>query len=668
MKGFARVLRLTLRYRFTLAASVVCALAVGLLWGANIGTVYPFIEVAFKNQSLGQWVDGRIAATEEQVDRWSAEVEGLRRRLAEAPPHRRDGLRGQIAAAQVRLEAERKALSRYRWLRPYLHRYLPAAPFPTLALLVVVLLAGTALKSLFVIAHAVLVARLAELSTFDLRKLFFRRTLRMDVATFSTEGTSDLTSRFTYDMQCVVMGVQALVGKLVREPLKMFACLIGAAVICWRLLLLSLVVAPLAALAIGWLAKMLKRSNRRAMEEMAVLYNTLEESFRGIRIVKAFTMERAERRRFHYNSKTYFQKAMKIAQYDALSHPLTEMLGILTICMALLAGAWLVLQGQTHLFGIRMSMRPLLLPDLLLFYAFLAGSADPMRKLSDIFARVQRAAAASDRIYAMIDREPAVRDPVRPWPLARHRESLIFDGVDFAYSPGRLVLRGVDLQIRFGETIGVVGPSGCGKSTLLSLIPRFADPVSGEIRLDGVPIREVRIRDLRKQIGLVTQEPFLFDDTVMNNIRYGAPGASDEEVMEAARRAGAHRFIEEELPAGYQTRIGPLGGLLSGGQRQRVALARAILRNPPILLLDEATSQVDLESERLIQRALDQFVRGRTAIIVTHRLSALALADRIVVMRDGRILDVGPHDELLARCPFYSRLYQIQFEELRETA
>lgn len=229
-------------------------------------------------------------------------------------------------------------------------------------------------------------------------------------------------------------------------------------------------------------------------------------------------------------------------------------------------------------------------------------------------------------------------------------------------------LKDVELKIPERQITAFIGPSGCGKSTLANLILRFADPTEGEIRLDGVPLTEVRVRDLRGQIGLVTQDPLLFDGTVLDNIRYGSPQASVDEVIEAASRAYAHRFIESELPEGYETVVGPMGGQLSGGQRQRIALARAILRNPSILVLDEATSQVDLESENLIQQALEEFVRGRTVVLVTHRLGALALADRIAVMQDGRLVDVGAHSELLGRCDFYRRLYQIQFEELKQSA
>ena len=668
MSSFGRVVRLALKHRLTFAASVVSAVIVAVLWGGNIGALLPFLEMASENKTLQDWVDQEILRADKQAQQQEARLADLHARWAREPAERQAALASQIDLAQARLEAEQRALGRFRFLKPYVDAYVPRDRFQTLALLIGALVISTLVKNLFLMANTMVTARLSYLGTFELQQAFFARTLRMDMATFSNEGTADLMSRFTYDVQQLVNGLKALFGKLIVEPLKMIACLVCAAVICWRLLVLSLVIAPLAAWLIRWLARMLKRANRRAMEEMAQLYNTLTETFQGIKIVKAFTMEAHERRRFRDACKTCFQKAMQIAGFDALSRPAIEIMGILIICLAILAGAYLVLEEQLDLFGVQMTSRPLTWPSLLLFYALLIGAADPARKLTDVFTQLQAGAAAADRIYAQFDRLPQVRDPERPKPLGRHHRDLVFDRVDFAYQPGHPVLQDISLRIRFGETLAIVGPSGCGKSTLASLIPRFADPTAGEIRLDGVPLSDVRLRRLRSQIGLVTQDPVLFDDTVMNNIRYGTPGASDAEVIEAARRAHAHRFIETELPDGYRTVIGPLGGQLSGGQRQRIALARAILRNPAILILDEATSQVDLESERVIQTVLEEFIRDRTTIIITHRLGALVLADRIVVMRDGRILDVGTHAELLPRCDFYRRLYQIQFEGLKESA
>ena len=668
MKNFGRVLLLALAHRWTCVAAILCALGVGILWGANIGMVLPFAKIVFSGQSLDVWIDSEIESAQRDLRKELAEIERLTRQLPGASPDEERMIRSSLRSAKYRANAAENAGARYSWGKEYVAPRLPKDPFQTLVLLIGFLLLGTVLKSLFVIANSILVTRLAQLGTYELRNLFFRRTLRLDIATFGNEGVTDLMARFTHDSQNVAVGLKALLGKMVREPLQMMGCLVGAALISWRLLLLSLVIAPLAAILIRWLARMLKRANRRAMEEMARLYTTLEEALRGIKIVKSFTMERRERNRFHLNSKQYYTKAMRIARYDALAHPLIEVLGMLIIALALLAGGWLALKGETHLFGIRMSARPLDLGWLVLFYSCLLGASDPARKLSDVLTQIQRATAASDRIYAMLDREPEVRDPERPLPLPRHRRHLAFEGVEFSYTPGRPVLHDVNLKIDFGETIAIVGPSGCGKSTLASLIPRFADPDAGTIRLDGVPLGEVRLRDLRRQIGLVTQEPVLFDDTVFNNIRYGSPHATAEQVIQAAKQAHAHRFIEQELPHGYDSSVGPMGGQLSGGQRQRIALARAILRDPAILVLDEATSQIDLESEQIIQKVLERFVRGRTAVIITHRLGAMSLASRIVVMREGRIVDLGTHDELTARCQFYRRLYEIQFDGLRETA
>ena len=663
MKNLLRVLRLALQYRLTFLAAAACSLSVALLWGANIGTVFPIVEVVIRGESLQHWVDEEIEKSEKTSAEKTAEVKRIRAKLSGASAKQQADIRADISLAESRIDAERKARQNYGRAKPYIDKYLPDDPFQTVALVILFLLVGTAVKDLLLVGNNVLVARLTNLSTFQLRKQFYRRTLRLDLATFNEEGTADLMSRFTYDMPQVTVGLNVLFGKLIREPLKMIACLIGAGLICWRLMLLSLLVAPVAAVLIRWLARTLKRANRKAMEEMANIYTSLEETFRGIKIIKAFTSERQERWRFHNRSKQYYKCSMRIARYNSLSRPINEITGIAAISMALLAGAYLVLSHETHLLGIRMCERPLGVASLLLFYGMLAGVADPVRKFADVFTYIQRAVAACDRIYGRLDREPAICDPQRPVPLPPHHRELTFEGVNFAYHADRPVLEEVTLRIGFGETVALVGPNGCGKSTLANLISRFYDPTAGVVRIDGVALTDARLRDVRRQIGLVTQEILLFDDTIFNNIRYGSPQATREQVIDAARRAQAHEFIENETPDGYDTPVGTMGGRLSGGQRQRIALARAILRDPPIIILDEATSQIDLESEQAIQEVLEEFHRGRTTLMITHRMSILSLADRIVVMQSGRILDVGKHEELLARCALYRRLYQIQFEQ-----
>lgn len=664
--NFGRVVRMAIRYKFTFAASIFSALVVAVLWGANIGAVYPIVEVVLQDKTMQQWADAKIADCRKSITAKSAKLETLQAKQANAAEDRK--LRQDILNTKAEVASATRTLQTYEFAKPYIDNYLPKSPFRTLILVTALLTLGTLIKDLFLVANNVLVARLAQLATFDLRKLFYRRTLRMDLATFGEDGTADLMSRFTNDMSQVATGVDALFGKLIREPLKMIACLVFAAMISWRLLLLTMIVTPIAAVSIRWLAKMLKRANRRAMEEMALLYTTLEETFRSIKVVKAFTNEPKERKRFHNNNKSYYHRMMRIARYDSLTHPMTEVMGIVTISLAMMAGAWLILSGDTHLFGIRLSDGRMDNGSMLLFFALLAGMADPLRKMSDIFSNLQGANAASDRIFARLDREPRVRNPHQPSPFRRHHRELAFENVSYAYQPGKPVIEQINLRIAFGETIAIVGSNGCGKSTLTNLVPRFDDPTSGVVKIDGVALPELRLRDLRGQIGLVTQETMLFDDTILNNIRYGAPGATREQVIEAAKQAHAHRFIEQELPEGYETSAGALGNCLSGGQRQRIALARAILRDPAILILDEATSQVDLESEQAIQSALETFTHNRTTILITHRLAVLTLADRIVVMQGGRILDVGSHDELLSRCGFYRRLHQIHFEDLKQTA
>jgi ATP-binding cassette subfamily B protein/subfamily B ATP-binding cassette protein MsbA len=664
MHNFSRAIRLVLRHRWTLAGTLASALLVALLWGLNIGGTYPVIQVIFKGQSLQNWADGKIATAKQNIDDFDKQIDRQQAALAAAPATVERDLQVALNGIRANRDVEEKSLALWLRLKPYIDRYLPDDPFKTLILIVGALMVATLCKNVCMVLNSIWVDRLTYMTTLELRKQFYRRTLRMDLAGFGQNSSSELMSRFTYDLDSVGGGVQSLMGRAIVEPLKMLACLVGAAWICWRLLLVSLLVAPPAVFLIGRLSKALKRANRRAMEEMSQLYTILQETFGGIKIVKAFTMERYERRRLHENSKQIYRKAMKISRYDALGHPMIEAMGVGMICLGIVSGAYLVLNQETRLLGIKMSDRPLDLPSLLVFFGMLIGASDPARKLTEVFNRLQRGAAAADRVYELLDREPTVRNPVKALPLPRHRRELTFEDIHFAYKAGQPVLNGVSLQIPFGETLAIVGPNGCGKTTLANLVPRFFDPTSGAIRLDGVDLSSVRLIDLRRQIGIVTQEPVLFDDTVFNNIRYGQPDATRQQVIEAAKQAHAHRFIEKRLEHGYDTVVGQLGNRLSGGERQRIALARAILRDPAILILDEATSQIDLESEQLIHKALEQFTQGRTTIIITHRLATLDLADRIMVMQAGKCIDVGTHAELTSRCEFYRRLYQIQFREI----
>ncbi|HEY4235688.1 MAG TPA: ABC transporter ATP-binding protein, partial [Lacipirellulaceae bacterium] len=509
----------------------------------------------------------------------------------------------------------------------------------------------------------VLVARLANMVGYDLRMEFYRQMLRLDMTNFSEAGRGDLMNRCTSDLNAVSQGVQRVFGQALLEPLQMLGCLAIAAYISPTLLLLTLITAPVAGYAVVWFGKALKRTHRRAMQEFSFIYETLTETLGGIKLIQAFTMEPTERNKFQKSSMEYYRRQMKIATYNSLVNPVTEVLGIVMVLIASLMGGYLVLGQHTHIFGIYISEPPLTHGLMSVFFAMLAGMADPARRLSQEFNQLQQGVAAADRVYEIIDREPKIVDPIHPRPLPKLTGSLALENVDFSYQQEKQVLHGVSLAVTAGETIAIVGPNGCGKSTLLQLLLRFYDPQAGRVVYDGVDVRDVRLRDLRTRFGIVTQETLLFNDTVANNIAYGATEATRADVEAAARKAYAHTFVMEKLPDGYDSLVGPGGSRLSGGQRQRIALARAILRNPEVLILDEATSQIDVESEQLIHAVLRDFSRDRTTLLVTHRTSTISLADRVVVMDQGRILDVGTDAELSSRCELYRRLCHNGYRE-----
>ena len=464
-------------------------------------------------------------------------------------------------------------------------------------------------------------------------------------------------------------GLVTLLSKLIREPMRVVMCLSGALYLNWRLTCLTLVVVPISAVTTLRVGRIMKRAMRRSLESMSSIYKILQESFQGIKVVKAFAMERVERRRFFIETKNFYRKAIRVAMIDAMSDPVLEMLTLVTVAIALLAGSYLVLKKTIFLnlgpFHIQLASQVMAIEELLTLYAVLAGASDPIRKLSNVHSKIQRAAAAADRICAMMDREPRVVERAAAIELPKQPKVIEFRAVHFSY-PGRPpLIKGITLTVHHGETIALVGPNGCGKTTLMNLLPRFWDVDEGSITIDGHDVRDLRIRGFRRQIGIVPQETILFQDTIAANIAYGDPGASRERIVEAAKRAYAHQFVMT-LPEGYDTVIGERGYGLSGGQRQRIALARTMLRDPSILILDEATSAVDIQDEALIRKAIEEFSQGRTTFLISHSLGTIQFADRIVLMDDGCIVASGTDHELRRSSPLYRRLHEIHYH--RETA
>ena len=660
MNNFLRALQFVRPYAPLLIVSWLCAGVVSLLWAANISAVRPLVVVLFDdNHSVHQWMENHLQSSEDLLQEKTDELDRAKQTTPNDPQNQ-----NRVARLEIELRNAEWYRDWYAWLTPIIQKWVPEDPFTVLVRLFIVLMLAILVKGIFAFLQDVLVASVTQSALFDFRNKFFSNTLDLDLAHFSKDGTAELMSRFTHDMNALSSGMKTLLGKMVREPLKAICCFAGACMISWRLTFLSVIVAPVAGWSIIYIARIMKRTSRRSMESMSRIYKILEETFSGIKTVKAFTSENHEQKRFQKEAHRFRHHAMKIAKLEAISSPLTEFMGMGIIAVALLSGAYLVLgnNGGTHLFGMRMAEYPLDAASLVTLYALLAGISDPARKLSSVFGRLQQANAALDRIFTFVDRKSHLECHPDAPELNRHQHEISLHDLHFHYQPDRPVLKGINLDIDFGECIALVGPNGCGKSTLASLLLRFYDPTEGTVSIDGTNLREVSLSHYRKQIGIVAQETFLFDDTIYNNIAYGSPEAKTEDIFLAAQRSFADGFIEQ-LPDGYETRVGEKGMLLSGGQRQRIALARAMLRNPSILILDEATSALDLESEHLIHQALQSFIKDRTTIIITHRLQTLTLATRIVVMENGTICSTGTHEKLVQESPLYQRLHEIHIQQ-----
>ncbi len=523
-------------------------------------------------------------------------------------------------------------------------------PTQSLLNICLVIVVAFLLKNLFGYLQSNLMTEIEQGLVTDLRNDLYRHIHQLPLSYFTNERTGNLISRIMNDVNVVNSGVSATFNTLIKEPMLVIVYLTITLILSWQLTLMAFVVFPLVLLIISLIGRRVHRESGMVQERIADLTSVLHETISGVKVVKAFGMEDFENRKFAEKGRAYLRTVLRVTHVRNLASPSTEFLSAL-------AGGVIIWYGGLQVLG-QESMKA---SEFLGFLFALFQLMPPIKELSSVNNRIQEATAAGKRVYEILDTEPNIRDVPEPVKLCGFRDQLEFRNVSFRYDGGDLVLVDVNLTIRKGEVIAIVGPSGAGKSTLVDLVPRFYDPASGSILIDGVDLRTVELKSLRENIGIVTQETILFNDTVRNNIAYGLEDCPLERVVLAAKAANAHNFISE-MASGYDSIIGERGVKISGGERQRLSLARAILKNPPILILDEATSALDTESEILVQEAIERLMAGRTSIVIAHRLSTIKHADRILVIEAGRIVETGRHDDLVQNeHGLYRKLYELQF-------
>ncbi len=482
----------------------------------------------------------------------------------------------------------------------------------------------------------------------NLRNALFDRLMNLHIGYYTEERKGNIMSKVMSDVQEVEGTVVNSLKALIKEPIMIIAYFTALFFISVKLTLITLIVLPLSGFIISYIAIKLKKKARQSQETIGKISDILEETLGGMRIVKAFNAVAFSKKRFGKEVDNYAQFNISMRKRFALAGPISEFLGVTVVAGILLMGGSMILDGKSSLDA----------GSFITFIAIFSQVLTPAKSISTAFSNVQRGLASADRIFSIIDTEPGIKNSPDATDLKEFNDSIEFKDVAFAYG-NDTVLKNINLTVKKGEMIALVGPSGGGKSTLADLIPRFYDVKSGAILIDNKPITDLKIESVRDKMGIVSQESILFNDSIFNNIAFGKPESTREEVMQAAKIANAHDFIMQ-MNGGYDAEIGDRGTKLSGGQRQRISIARAILKNPDILILDEATSALDSESEKLVQEALSHLMKNRTSIVIAHRLSTIQEADRIYVLQDGEIIETGSHQALIKKGGVYNKLIEIQ--------
>lgn len=519
----------------------------------------------------------------------------------------------------------------------------------TLAALALILVFMTGLKTGTAYLSSYFIIPMRSGIVRDIRNYVYDKIVTLPISFFTTERKGDVMARMSGDVGEIENSIMSSLDMLFKNPIMIIVCLTMMIMVSWQLTIFVLILLPLAGLIMGRVGKRLKRVSFEAQNQWGVLMSYIEETLGGLRIIKAFNAEGKVSKRFHVGSDIFVDMVNRVSRRNAMAHPMSEFLGTITIAIVLWFGGTLIISGSSSISA------PSFIYYMVIFYSII----NPAKDLTKAMYAIQRGLAAMDRVDLILGAQNPITDPEHPKKIGELKGEVRYNDVTFSYNGEVQVAKNVNLHIKPGQTLALVGQSGSGKSTLADLLPRFYDVCSGSITIDGIDIRDLRVHDLRALMGNVNQEAILFNDTFYNNITFGVEHATREEVERAAKIANAHDFIMAS-EHGYDTCIGDRGCRLSGGQRQRVSIARAILKNPPILILDEATSALDSESEFLVQQALERLMENRTTLVIAHRLSTIKNASCICVMHEGRIVEQGTHDDLLALHGYYSKLVHMQ--------